>query len=156
LPPGIRFPGSRCFLSAAAVLGLSVFVSAQTAPNPSPASASTEETVKLDPFSVHADSDVGFVAATSLAGGRMATALKDTPVAYSVITKEFIDAFNVGDVVEAAQWATNVNQNEADNGTRMYGNSAVTMVRMRGIKMGLPTRNFFTVSGTSDSYNIDR
>src|SRR5437868_993138 len=87
-----------------------------------------EEAVKLDPFSVSADSDVGFVAASSLAGGRIATALKDTPVAYSVVTKEFLDAFNLQDVIEASQWSTNANIVEGDGGTRMYGYSASTFV----------------------------
>src|SRR5688572_9611840 len=145
----------RLILAALAAICLSSFSGAQVAPTASTATT-TEPVVKLDPFSVQADSDVGFVAASSLAGGRIATAFKDTPVAYSVITKEFIDAFAVTDVVEAAQWSTNVNQNEADNSTRMYGNTAVTMVRIRGIKMGLPTRNSFTISRTSDSYNLDR
>ena len=129
-------------------------ISAQTAP--STRAAAEQAAVKLDPFSVSADSDVGFVAASSLAGGRIASALKDTPVAYSVITKEFLDAFNVQDVVEAAQWSTNANQVEGDGGSRMYGYSAATFVRQRGIKMGLPSQNYFTTTGTADSYNIDR
>ena len=73
-------------------------------------------------------------AASSLAGGRIASALKDTPVAYSVITKEFLDAFNVQDVVEASMWSTNANLVEGDNGTRMYGRSSSEFVRQRGIK----------------------
>jgi len=88
-----------------AIIGATVLLGtpplfAQTAPA---SSATTSETVvKLDPFSVKADSDVGFVAASSLAGGRIATALKDTPVSYSVVTKEFLDAFNIVDIGEAA------------------------------------------------------
>jgi len=140
---------------AAALLAAGVYTgSAQTAPATS--AGAEQDTVKLDPFSVSADSDVGFVAASSLAGGRIASALKDTPVAYSVITKEFLDAFNVQDVVEAAQWSTNANQVEGDGGSRMYGYSASTFVRQRGIKMGLPSQNYFTTTGTADSYNIDR
>lgn len=149
----MTLPSIRILIAAAAATLASSVSYGQAAPAARPGA---EDAVKLDPFSVSADSDVGFVAASSLAGGRIATALKDTPVAYSVITKEFIEAFNVTDVVEAAQWSTNTNQNEADGGTRMYGNSSATMVRMRGIKMGLPTRNFFTISRTADSYNIDR
>ncbi|MSU64753.1 MAG: hypothetical protein EXS38_01325 [Opitutus sp.] len=143
-------------VAALLAVGLSPLFGQATPAAPAPSGTSSSDTVKLDPFSVSADSDVGFVAASSLAGGRMATALKDTPVAYSVITKEFIDAFNVTDVTEAAMWSTNANQNEADGSTRMYGNSSATMVRSRGIKMGLPTKNFFTISGTQDSYNLDR
>jgi len=142
-------------LAAMATLAAGVYsLRAQSAPAAS--SRTDQEAVKLDPFSVSADSDVGFVAASSLAGGRIASALKDTPVAYSVITKEFLDAFNVQDVVEAAQWSTNANQVEGDGGSRMYGYSAATFVRQRGIKMGLPSQNYFTTTGTADSYNIDR
>src|SRR5678815_3004428 len=38
----------------------------------------------------------------------------------------------------------------------MYGNSSATMVRSRGIKMGLPSTNYFTNPGTQDTYNVDR
>src|SRR6185436_2493540 len=87
-------------LAATASIGLGVRLAGQAAPS---SSILPEETpVKLDPFSVSADSDVGFVAASSLAGGRIATALKDAPVAYSVITKEFLEAFNLTDVNQAS------------------------------------------------------
>jgi outer membrane receptor protein involved in Fe transport len=153
----MKLPQSKSFLiTATAYLALSVGLLGQTAPAPSTAPGTTEEAVKLDPFNVSADSDVGFVAASSLAGGRMATALKDTPVAYSVITKEFLDAFNVTDAIQAAEWSTNADQNETDMGSRMYGYDPSTYVRQRGIKMGLPTKNFFTIAMTSDAYNLDR
>jgi outer membrane receptor protein involved in Fe transport len=155
-PTSMKLLRTRTVLiSAVGLLALGGQLSrAQTAP----ASPTTtqEEAVKLDPFNVSADADVGFVAASSLAGGRIASALKDTPVAYSVITKEFLDAFNVQDIVEASQWSTNANIVEGDGGSRMYGYSAATYVRQRGIKMGLPSQNYFTQSGTADSYNIDR
>lgn len=52
----------------------------------------------LSPFSVSTDKDVGFVANSSLAGGRLSSDLADTPAAYSVITREFIDALNLTDL----------------------------------------------------------
>ena len=150
-------PFKPLVFSAAAFFAGGVYPAlAQTAPAASSAKEQESTAVKLDPFNVSADSDVGFVAASSLAGGRIASALKDTPVAYSVITKEFLDAFNVQDIVEAAQWSTNANIVEGDNGTRMYGYSASNFVRQRGIKMGLPSQNYFTTTGTQDSYNVDR
>ena len=42
----------------------------------------TEDTLVLTPFTVDARRDLGFVAASALAGGRLAVDLKDTPVAY--------------------------------------------------------------------------
>src|SRR5678816_1815825 len=101
----------RSFIGLAAITVAFVLssLSAQTAPTASSA-CTDESTVKLDPFNVSAQSDVGFVAANSLAGGRMATALKDTPVAYSVLTSEFLEAFNITDAGKAADFSVNSNQ----------------------------------------------
>src|SRR5688500_13451748 len=60
--------------------------------------ATTQPVVSLNPFEVKADSDRGFVATSSLAGGRLAGELKDTPVAYTVLTREFIDALELTDL----------------------------------------------------------
>ena len=152
-----RTPTSLLAL-AAAVLGLMAENAyGQTAPSASSATTA-EPAVKLDPFTVNADSDVGFVAASSLAGGRISTALKDTPVAYSVVTREFLEAFNVTDVAEAAQWTVNSNLNEGDGSSRVLGlnPSPSGNVRTRGVVVGTPTRNFFPFRSTGDSYNLDR
>jgi outer membrane receptor protein involved in Fe transport len=147
----------KLFAIATTILTLGgEIASGQTAPatsaNPS------EEAVKLDPFNVSADSDVGFVAASSLAGGRISTALKDTPVAYSVVTSEFLEAFNVTDIAEASQWTVNSNLNEGDGSSRVLGlnPSPSGNVRSRGVVTGSPTRNFFPYRSTGDSYNLDR
>ncbi|MEN9813050.1 MAG: hypothetical protein RL479_1736, partial [Verrucomicrobiota bacterium] len=47
--------------------------------------APPEAAVRLSPFEVNTDRDTGFAAASSMAGGRLATDLRDTPVAYSVV-----------------------------------------------------------------------
>ena len=119
--------------------------------------AATEERVTLTPFTISAEKDVGFVAASSLAGGRIATALKDTPVAYSVVTAEFLEAFNLTDVAEATQWSVNSTVVDADGTNRAFGTSVGNgALRTRGIQAGLPTRNFFPYIITADSYNLDR
>lgn len=115
-----------------------------------------QEAVKLDPFRVSADSDVGFVAASSLAGGRIATALKDTPVAYSVITKEFLDAFQITDVVQAAEWSTSSYNMAADQPVSGGGSTQSSTVSIRGIRAGTPLRNYFQTNSTPDSYSLDR
>ncbi len=140
----------------AALLALSVSqMSGQTVPAPSSAAAESS-TVKLDPFQVSADSDVGFVAASSLAGGRIATALKDTPVAYSVVTREFLDAFSITDVADAAEWTpsgANMNADNAGTGSTPNRSGAVTI---RGVRTGAPLRNYFSFIATPDSYSLDR
>jgi hypothetical protein len=51
---------------------------AQVAVTPT-AGQTSRETVVLSPFTVNTDRDSGFVAASSLAGGRLATDLADMP-----------------------------------------------------------------------------
>ncbi len=149
-------PLTKFCLAAAAALGLSVLhLSAQTAPAPSATSSTEEKTVKLDPFNVNASSDVGFVATNSLAGGRMTMALKDTPVAYSVLTSEFLDAFNITDAGKASEFSVNTNQYVGDGLQGTAGNTTV-VVRMRGQAANQPTRNFFPYNIASDTYNVDR
>ncbi|MGH7944475.1 MAG: secretin and TonB N-terminal domain-containing protein, partial [Opitutaceae bacterium] len=50
-----------------------------------PAARAGDDVLRLSPFEVQTDRDTGFAATSSLAGGRLATELRDTPVAYSVI-----------------------------------------------------------------------
>ncbi len=127
---------------AAAVFGIGLSsLTAQTAPASS-GSAASQEAVKLDPFSVSAASDVGFVAANSLAGGRIATALKDTPVAYSVLTSEFLEAFNINDAGAAAEFSVNTT-NYVNDGLNGVSGSTTIQVRIRGQNANTPTRNFF-------------
>ena len=54
-----------------------------------------KEIVELSPFTVNSARDNGFVAATALTGGRLITDLRDTPAAYSVLTRDFIEALNL-------------------------------------------------------------
>src|SRR5687767_11402361 len=116
-----------------------------------------EERVTLTPFEVRDDRDVGFAASSSLAGGRISTPLKDTPVAYSVITAEFLDAFNITNVAEAANWSVNSNYTLGDQTAYGFGGNAdASAIRIRGVSVNAPTRNFFPYNSTSDSFNIDR
>ena len=148
-------PARSFVMTAIAFLAVGVFsVFSQVAPVLP--DKKEQETVKLDPFQVSADSDVGFVAASSLAGGRIATALKDTPVAYSVITKEFLEAFSITDVVQAAEWTPSGGNNTADNASTGGGATLSATVTMRGVRTGAPLRNYFSFIATPDSFSLDR
>lgn len=122
-------------------------LSAQTTPN--------ETVVELNPFEVNASLDEGFVAATSLAGGRLAGKLKDTPAAYSVQTREFIDALNLSDLAEALEWTVNATSVEEEGRLAIFGNSDQTL-SIRGITSPGRQRNYFPLSIRFDSYNLDR
>jgi outer membrane receptor protein involved in Fe transport len=112
------------------------------------------EVVVLSPFVVNSDKDVGFVATSSLAGGRLAGDLKDTPAAYSVQTREFIDALGLTNLADAATWAVNVTKQPDDGRGEIFGDlrSGLTF---RGVSAGAQ-RNFFPATGNPDSYNLDR
>ncbi len=120
-----------------------------------------EQTIELSPFEVTTDKDTGFAAANALAGGRLATDLRDTPVAYAVMTREFIDALQIVDLADAASWITNntefVGQGEQD----FFANTGA--YRTRGFNAASGTggssqrqRNFFPMQSLGDSYNTER
>lgn len=143
--------------TAAALLTLVVAPApAQVAPAAAPAAA---ETVRLSPFIINTERDEGFVAASALAGGRLNTDLKDTPVAYSVLTKEFLDAFNVTDLMQAMEWSVNTTYNPGNNVDQGFGFSPAINITIRGAAPGesnYPMRNFFPFNHNTDSYALDR
>jgi outer membrane receptor protein involved in Fe transport len=125
----------------------------RAAPNPAPA-ADLREVIELSPFVVDTSRDVGFVATSSLAGGRLAGDLRDTPAAYSVITREFIDALGLKNMTEATQWAVNSTTQPDDGRGEIF--TTITPISFRGISGNTQQRNFFPARIDFDSYNLDR
>jgi len=66
--------------------------------------AKNAEIVKLTPFQVSTNKDVGYAAGNTLSGGRVDTPLAITPGSISVMTKEFMDDFNITDINGAGAW----------------------------------------------------
>ncbi len=151
------FSAFRLTLATALALAVGqVVVRAQTRLAPG-GTAKAEETILLTPFTVDASRDQGFVAASALAGGRLATDLKDTPVAYSVLTREFIDALGVSDVTEAAAWTTNAAFAKDDGRSTQFGRVGFNdLVTFRGVAANRANINFFPVHFDYDSYNLER
>ena len=156
----MRLPASICF---ALLLSLAVHrLPAQAAPAPAAPTASlaptseapVTETITLSPFEVNTSRDTGFAAASSMAGGRLATDLRDTPVAYSVITREFIDALNLTDLQSAAEWTTSSAEDVNNGQQNIFFNPIQYTVR--GVSAGRPQRNFFPQFNNGDSYNLER
>ncbi len=110
----------------------------------------------LSPFTVNATRDEGFVASSSLAGGRLSTDLRDTAAAYSVQTRDFIEALDLTDLAKAADWAVNAIQ-VRDDGFLGEAFGTVTNVRIRGVP-GAVQRDFFTATGVPvlDNFNTER
>ena len=149
-----RGQGALRLAVATVVAALALPLLAQVAPKAPVSVATDTPAVTLSPFTVSTDRDVGFVATSSLAGGRLASDLADTPAAYSVITREFIDALNIVDLAQALEWTVNTNANN-DNGANLTFASPTTYTT-RGVGSSTPQRNFFPFYLNFDSYNLER
>jgi outer membrane receptor protein involved in Fe transport len=150
------FPPFRLALAFASLAVATSF--AQQAASPSattvPAQPVPSGAVVLSPFEVSSDRDNGFAAASSLAGGRLAGELRDTPVAYSVITRDFIDALGITDLQSAAEWTTSSTLN-VDNGMQNFFAAPINYTT-RGTGNTRPQRNFFPQYNNGDSFNLER
>ena len=134
----------------------------------SPAPATTSDTttvvndegetvVKMSPFIVNTDKDEGFVPASSLAGGRLNTALRDTPVAYSVLTRDFLDALNLPDQEQALTWSVGSYMPiVALSAYRYNDNEGGSSVISRGVQTNAAQRNFFLLGLNADTYSSER
>ena len=156
-PPTMNHKTPRAWLSALLGILTSSSLSAQTAAAGSTGRQNVptpQETIELSPFVVNTDKDTGFAASSSLAGGRLATDLRDTPAAYSVITREFIDALNLVDLQSAAEWSTG-SSFIPDTGTANFFTFS-TYYQTRGVRAGTQQRNFFPQYGDNDTFDVER
>jgi hypothetical protein len=161
---------SRTLLAAplaAALLALPGWLGAQTAPAPSAAASTStaEETIKLNPFEVVDEKDGSFQSNNIGTGSRLALDLKDAPVPYSIINREFIDALGITDLKEAAAWSTGNTFYKTDNGSDSRGLAG--QYQSRGNVTGNVTatnapdnygtqRNFYqNASISGDSYSVE-
>jgi hypothetical protein len=146
----------RARLSAAFAAFTAAALSAQTVvPGSAAGDSGKDDTVTMSPFQVSTSRDVGFVATSSLAGGRMSTDLKDTPLAYSVITKEFIQALNLIDTEQAMEWAVNSSVVRDDGQDRIFNGDGGSRTRVRGV-VTKSLRNFFELGRYTDTYSQER
>lgn len=143
------------------------FASAQTPQPPPPPSSTTatEEAVKLNPFVVSEDDNVGYAATSTLAGTRINTALRDVGAAISIITPEFLrdtGATNLGELLSLttateiggvsgnfAGGATSGGRpDQSDSRENPQANN-----RVRGIGTATTTRDYFITDIPFDAYN---
>lgn len=138
-------------LALASVTPLTLF--AQSAPPPAGTSsgANDDTIITLSPFTVNTDRDTGYQAASSLAGGRIETALDRTPAAVSVLTREFLDDIAANNFTDAAIWSPNTFLVAPTSDFSDY------RVDFRSTNQaGNGTINYFTFSQTMDSYSTER
>jgi outer membrane receptor protein involved in Fe transport len=145
-------------LACSAVLGLAR--AAETTP--------AAETVKLNPFVVSESDAVGYSAASTLAGTRINTALRDVGAAISIITPEFLQdtaATNLGELLslttstEIGGVAGNFAGGGMENGRPDMSESRENPQannRVRGIGAATTTRNYFPTDIPFDAAVIPR
>lgn len=116
------------------------------------ATPARDEAVVMSPFEVRTNGDVGYTAASALAGGRTDAPLKLMSAAVSVMTSQFLDDIGATNFRSAAEWALNwvpnldVNAGVATGFTINYRNMGSTFA----------SRNYFLWYVESDAYNTER
>jgi outer membrane receptor protein involved in Fe transport len=147
---------TACFVAATAA-------EAQTASAPRPSraedpSAATPagEVVSLSPFEVSASADKGYAAASTLAGSRMNTELRNTAASISVFTKDFLRDIGANSLNDAVAYSLNGGE-EYTVLTGLGPRNANVNVQLRGFIGATLTRNFFPLgAGGGDIYNTER
>jgi hypothetical protein len=116
-----------------------------------------KDAILMSPFTVSTEKDVGYQAGNTLSGGRVDTPLAITPGSISVMTKEFMDDFNITNMNEAGSWAIGVDLGTAVPNSNPTGESVYQNI-VRGAPTGdnFPTRNGTVNFGAADSYNTER
>jgi outer membrane receptor protein involved in Fe transport len=116
--------------------------------------------VELTPFIVNDSTDVGYLAANTLAGSRLNTSLKDTAASISVFTEELLSDLGATNLTAATNYAVNVELEMADsqNSAAPNGNNLLEFYqtyRVRGIPASV-SRNYFNWKLPTDTYNVSR
>lgn len=156
---------SPSFFHLVASLAIACASDLTAAETPPPAPAERDEVLKLNPFVVSENDAVGYSAASTLAGTRINTALRDVGAAISIITPEFLNdtaATNLGELLSltTATEVGGVSGNFA-GGTTESGRpdqsesreNPQANNRVRGIGAATTTRDYFLTDIPFDAYN---
>ncbi len=150
----------RFLALALSLVAASSQLPAQTAPSAAtpaakPASAD-KETLILMPFQVSTTKDRGYFGGNTLAGGRADTPLKITPASISVMTKEFLEDFNLTDMNQAAAWTVGMDSAQGGEAGAFGGNRFQSSFRGVDGNGNFPVRNGSINYYVADSYNSER
>src|SRR5438552_3705428 len=101
-----------------------------------------DEALVLNPFQVSTSKDVGYAAGNTLSGGRVDTPLEITPGSISVMTKEFMDDFNIVNMNDAGSWMIGVDLGTAVPNSNPAGESVYqNIIRGAPVDNNFPTRD---------------
>lgn len=141
---------------------------AQSATQPAPADASSDETIVLSPFVVDSTADKpSYQASSTLAGTRVRTDLKDVASAISVVTSQFLKDTGAKNSQDLLVYTPNTEVGgvygnfSGAGGVQTYNESPnllhpSTNTRVRGLDSADNTRDYFLTEIPWDNYNVDR
>lgn len=126
-----------------------------------------EEVIVLSPFEVSAEDEGGYSAATTLAGNRLNTELRDIGNAVTVITAQFLTDIGATNNESLLQYTVgtevgNIGGNFAGTGDSAFLDESGRFVtpnqntRVRGLAEADNTRDYFLSDIPWDGYNVDR
>lgn len=125
-------------------------------PQPAPAGPAANPTITLSPFQVSATNN-GFMPTSEMAGTRLGTDLKDTPVPYSVLTSQFLEDFNLMSGDQAYDFFPGT-FNQIDNNS----DQAFSIIQNYNIRGAVPTQsqyptiNYFPENVVPDMFDVQQ
>jgi TonB-dependent Receptor Plug Domain len=140
----------------------------QPANTPPPGASDTdEEVITLTPFEVSAENDKGYNAATTLAGNRLNSELRDLGNAVSVVTAQFLRDVGATSNETLLQYTVggevgNIYGNFAGTGDGSFLDESSNFARpnqntrVRGLTSADNTRDYYLTDIPWDAYNVDR
>jgi len=160
-------PRHKLPLAIAALFVAAVPVWAQQAAAPSAAAKEKDDVIELSPFEVSAESDNGYTAATTLAGNRLNTELRDIGNAVTVINSQFLKDIGATSNETLLQYTVgtevgNIRGNFAGTGDGSFLDESARFAkpnqntRVRGLAEADNTRDYFLSDIPWDGYNVDR
>ena len=144
----------RAFTAGCAVVASATGFAAAPAQPPA-------EKIELSPFVVTEQSDTGYAATNTMEGSRLNTALRDTPGAVSVFTRDLLDDLAATSLEEVLRYDLNaevtVGGDESGGGgaqAKMFGDQGLTF-NVRGLP-GTTSVDGFQNAGQPNTYNTER
>lgn len=156
-PKKTMTPTRKLAAAFAGWLALSSAASAQTTATPQ-----NDEVLVLSPFEVTANSDVGYQARETLAGGRLRTQLKDISAQVDVMTAEYLSDLGITSLEDSLKYSLSID-NQSDwyepGGSDTLGGNPFNPSagnRARGLSRASTSVGYFETSTAIDSYNTER
>ena len=121
-----------------------------------------QSAVQLSPFVVDAKSDQGYAATNTLEGSRLNTALRDTPAAISIFTKDLIDDLAATSLDELLRYNLNAELDYGESQVGLaFGNEyrvlgSAPQFRVRGLTGSTSTDGFRTGGSERNTFDVER